>query len=115
MVFRSLRFRLNNPLRCVVHAACEAHVDSNSGLPLSNVRTGYVNFHKMNRKLVQTYPLAEAGLELCHSNTRFEGEHSTSALEKHNINTGVQGDDKHANPPVLASAGTPEFKQHYCE
>jgi len=27
----------------------------------------------------------------------------------------VQADDKHANPSVLASAGTAEFKQHYCE
>ena len=69
----------------------------------------------MNRKLMQTHPLAEAGLELCRRNTQFEGEHPTSALEKQNINTGVQVDNKNANPPVLASAGTPGFKQHYCE
>lgn len=73
---------------------------TNSGLLSRNTRTGYINFHKMNRKLAQTHPLAEPGLELCHRNTRFEGEHSTSALEKQNINTGVQVDDKHANPPV---------------
>lgn len=68
----------------------------------------------MNRKLVQTHPLAELGLSSVR-NAHFEGEHSTFALERQNINTGTQADDKHANTPALASAGAPEFKQHYCE
>lgn len=99
----------------MAHAAGEARVDSNSGLVSSNAGTGYINFHKTSRKLVQTHPLAEAELELCHRNTPFEGERSTFALEKQSINAGSPADGKHANPPVLASAGTPEFKQHYCE
>lgn len=99
----------------MVHAACEARVDANSGWLSSNARTGYINFHKMNRKLAQTHPLAQAGRELCRRNTWFEGERSTSASEKQNINSGAQVEDKHADPQVLGSAGTPEFKQHYCE
>lgn len=32
-----------------------------------------------------------------------------------NINSCPQVDEKHANTPLLASARTPEFKQHYYE
>jgi len=82
MVSRPLRFRVNNPWRRAAHAACEAHVDANSGFLSSDARTGRIGFLKMSRKLAQTHPQAAAGLQLCHRNTRFEGEHSTSASEK---------------------------------
>lgn len=104
-----------NPLWCVVQAACEAHVASNSGLLSSTARTGCINFHKRHRKSVQTHLLAEAGFGLCHRNTPSEGEHSISALEKQPMNTAAQVDEEHANPPGAASTGTPEFKEHYCE
>lgn len=98
--------RANQPTAMCSVLWWAVHVDSDSALLRINVGTA----REMNRK---HKGVVWHRLDL--SSVIKISQVSTSASKMQNINGNPPVDGRRANAPVAASAGTPEFKQHYSE